>query len=98
MTKQVSLSVNDISVPLDGFVEEFIDYTTGGIIAALDGTGEIKNLELSIEGDAVTINLNNVLVPVNDFATEIIRNTVTGMISPLKGVGRIDRVKINVTR
>ncbi len=98
MTRQVSLLVNDVPVPLDYFVEGFIDHTTGGMIAALNGTGEIETLELSIEGDAVAINLNNAVVPINAFVTEIIRNTVAGMVSLLRGVSEIDRLKINIAR
>ncbi len=98
MTKQVSLSVNDVPIELDYFVQGFIDHTTGGMISALEGTGEIKNLDVSIEGDKVTINLNNTLVPLNSFANKIIRNTIVGMVSPLKGVAAINRMKIRINR
>ena len=98
MTRQVSLLVNDVPIPLDYFVEAFIDHTTGGMIAALEGTGEIKTLELTIDGENVAINLNNTAVPVKPFVIKIIQNTVLGMVSSLKGVGEIDRVKLNITR
>lgn len=97
-TMQVSLSVNDVPIALDYFVQGFIDHVVGGILAALEGTGEIKTLDLSIEGDEVTINLNDAVVPVNPFVTEITRNTVVGMVSSLKGVSQIDRLKINISR
>jgi len=98
MSRQVSLLVNDAPISLDYFVQGFIDHTTAGMIAALEGTGEIKTLELSIDGNEVAINLNNADVPVNPFVTKIIRNTVVAMVSMLKGVGEIDRVKLNITR
>ena len=98
MTKQVSLSVNDVPIETDYFVQGFIDHTTGGMISALEGTGEIKNLDVSIEGDKVTINLNNTLVPLNSFANKIIRNTIVGMVSPLKGVAAINRMNIRINR
>jgi hypothetical protein len=98
MTRQVSLLVNDVPVSLDYFVLGFIDHTTGGMIAALEGTGEIKTLELTIDGDEVAINLNNAAVSIKPFVIKIIRNTVAGMLSSLKGVGEIDRVKLNITR
>ena len=98
MTKQVSLSVNDVPIELDYFVQGFIDHPTGGMISALEGTGEIKNLDVSIEGDKVPINLNNTLVPLNSFANKIIRNTIVGMVSPLKGVAAINRMKIRINR
>ena len=97
-TRQVSLSVNDVPIEIDYFVQEFIDHTVGGILAALEGTGEIKRLELSIEGAKVTINLNNALVPINPFVNKIIRNTIAGMVSSLKGVSEINRLNISIRR
>jgi len=98
MTRQVSLLVNDNPISLDYFVRGFIDHTTGGMISALEGTGEIKTLELAIDGEKVAVSLNNAEVPVNPFVTKIIRNTVVAMVSSLKGVGEINRVKLNITR
>ena len=98
MTKQVSLSVNDVPITLDYFVQGFIDHTLGGMLAALKGTGEIKTLNVIIEGDKVTINLNNDSLPINYFVNEIVRNTVVGMVSPLKGVSQINRLNINTIR
>ena len=98
MTRQVSLSVNDVPIKLDYFVQGFIDHTTGGMVSALEGTGEIKNLDISIEGDKVTINLNNAVVPVNPFVNKIISNTIVGMVSSLKGVAAIDRMTLGINR
>jgi hypothetical protein len=98
MTRKVSLLVNDNAISLDYFVEGFIDHTIGGMVEALEGTGEIKTLDLSIDGDRVTIKLNNDLVPANLFVSKIIKNTVTGMISSLKGVDTVDRVVIEIRR
>ena len=57
MTKQVALWVNGESIELDYFVLGFIDHTLDGILAALEGTGAIKTLDLSIgEDEQVTIN------------------------------------------
>ena len=97
-TRQVSLSVNDVPIEIDYFVQEFIDHTIGGILEALEGTGEIKTMALSINGDKVTINLNNALVPINPFVTKIIRSTVAGMVSSLKGVSEINRLNISIRR
>ena len=98
MTGEISLSVNDAPVELNYFVQEFIDRTVGGMLAGLEGTGEIAGLDISIEGDKATINLNNTVVPLNAFANKIIRNTIMGMISPLKGVCKINRVHISISR
>ena len=97
-SRQVSLSVNDVPIALDYFVQGFIDHVVSGILATLKSTGEIETLDLSIEGDEVTINLNDAVVSVNPFVTEITKNTIVGMVSSLKGVSRIDRLKINISR
>jgi len=95
-SRQVTLSVNDVPIEIDYFVQGFIDHTIGGILEALDGTGEIKRLELSIQEDKVAINLNNALVPINPFVNKIIRNTVAGMVSSLKGVTTIKKLNLNI--
>jgi len=97
-SRQVSLSVNNTPIELEYFVQGFIDHTIGGMLAALEDTGEIGSLALSIDGDKVTINLNNAPVPINPFVNKIIRNTITGMISSLKGVNEINRVNISIGR
>ena len=98
MTKQVNLLVNDAPIKLDYFVQEFIDHATSGMIASLEGTGEINTLNLTIDGEEVTINLNNADVPANLFVSKIIGSTVRGMLSPLKGVSEINKVNISITR
>ena len=96
---QVSLSVNDASIQLDGFVRKFIIEVMTGIVTTLKGTGEIQSLRFSIKGEATQINLNGSLVPVVPFVSEFIRKTVIGMVSPLKGVSQqIDRLEINITK
>ena len=98
MTKEVNLLVNDTPIELDYFVEGFIDHTIGGMIAALEGTGEIESLNVSIKGDIVEVNLNNALVPTNLFVNKILKNTIAGMVSPLKGVSEINSVNISIKR
>ena len=98
MAEQVSLSVNDTPIELDYFVQEFIDHTVGGMIPALKDTGEIKSLDVVVQGDEVKLDLNSAEVPVNLFVAKIIKNTVTGMVSSLKGVGGINKVSISIRR
>ena len=99
MTKQVSLSVNDKPIDLDYFVHGFIDHTVGGMLASLEGTGEIESLDLTIdEAGQVTVNLNNAPVLINFFANKIIKSTVTGMLSPLRGVSEVNKVNISIRR
>jgi hypothetical protein len=94
----MSLLVNDVPIEMDYFVQGFIDHTIGGVISALEETGEIKILDISIEGDKVAINLNNAVVPINPFVNELVRNTIMGMIRSLKGVSEINRMNINIRR
>ncbi|MFC1913889.1 hypothetical protein ACFLXF_01285 [Chloroflexota bacterium] len=98
MTKEVILLVNDSSIPVDYFVEGYIDHVIGGMIASLEGTGEIEALELTIEGDEVAVDLNNASVRLSAFPQKIIKSTVTGMISVLKSVDEINKVKISINR
>ena len=97
-SRQVSLSVNDLPIELDYFVQGFIDHVMGGMIAALKDTGEIRSLDVSILGDTVTINLNNATVATNPFVNRVTRNTIVGMVSSLKGVSNIDRVDLSIRR
>lgn len=98
MTREMSLQVNDAPVPLDYFVQAFIDHTTSGMLEALEGTGPVKELDLTIDGSAVKINLNGKPVPTNAFASKIIRSTLVGMVSPLKGVSEVKKLKLHVCR
>ena len=99
MTKKVSLTVNDVPIKLDFFVEGYVEHVTAGILASLKDTGEIKDLELDIDNEGqVKINLNGSEVPLSYFPIEIIRNTVFGMVSNLKGVNQVERLKITIIR
>jgi len=99
MARKINLSVNDVPIQLDYFVEGYVDHVIGGIMASLKDTGEIENLELSIDNEGeVKINLNNAAVPLIYFPNEIIRSTILGMVSTLKGVGEVDRLKITIGR
>jgi len=99
MTRGVRLSVNDVPINLDYFVEGFIDHVVGGILASLKDTGEIENLELSIDNDSqVAISLNGNAVPLKYFPNEIIISTILGMVSTLKGVDEVNRLQISIKR
>lgn len=98
MTRQVSLSVNGASIPVDYFVQAFIDHTLGGMVESLEGTGPVKTLNLTINGDKVVINLNGVVVPTNVFASKIIRATTIGLVSTLKGVSEVKKLEISIMR
>ncbi len=71
--------MNSKPIKLDYFVAGYLDHVTGGIVASLHDTGEIKQLKLTIDekGD-VRLALNGADVPLNYFTVEIIRSTVHG--------------------
>ena len=102
MTREVSLTVNAAPIKLDYFVAGYLDHVTGGIIASLKGTGEIKKLKLTISDKGlVKINLNSADLPINYFVEEIVRSTFTGMIAPLKGVDKdkpLQSLELNISR
>jgi hypothetical protein len=97
-TRQVNLSVNDVPIALDAFVQGYIEHVVEGILSSLKGTGTIKRVELSIKGDQVSIILNNAAVSISPFVARITRNTMEGMVSSLKGVAVIERIQISIRR
>ncbi len=98
MTRQVTLLVSGTPIPLDYFVQSFIDHVVGAMLEALEGTGQIQTVNLGIKRDAVQVNLNGAVVPINPFVGKIIRNTTAGMVSSLKKVGEIDTLDISIKR
>ena len=98
MTGKITLLVNDAPIGLSYFVQEFIEHTVGGMIASLEGTGEMETLDISVEGDTVKINLNNAPVPTNQFVSKVFKNTIVGMVSSLKGVSEINKIHLSVKK
>ncbi|MFH1031410.1 MAG: hypothetical protein V1767_02435 [Chloroflexota bacterium] len=96
MTVKLTLTVNDAPIRTDYFVESFIDHTVSGMIESLEGTGKIKDLKLTIDGDKVMVNLNGAPVQINPFVTRIIKATTVGMVSTLKGVSDIKKLRIEI--
>jgi len=85
MTRKLSLTVNDVPIKLDYFVQGYLDHVTGGIIGSLKDTGDIGKLELALDNKGqVTINLNGCDVPLNYFANDIVKSTILGMVAPLR--------------
>lgn len=99
MTVELSLSVNGNPIRTDYFVEGFIDHTVSGMIEALEGTGPIHDLKLTVDTDRVDINLNGAPVPINAFVSKIIRATLVGMISTLKDVsGEVAKLSLSIKK
>ncbi len=96
MTGNLSLIINESPIQTHPFVEEFIEHTVSGMIEALKGTGKIKDLNLTVNGDCVTLHLNGVLIPTNAMTSKIIKNTILGMVSSIQGMEGINTLSIIV--
>jgi hypothetical protein len=90
------LEVNNVSVELNPFAEQFLTRTVVGAVSSLKGAENIRNLELYLERGDVKLIVNGDELPLTPFPKEIIANTITGLVSSLKGVGKIDSLKITV--
>ena len=90
------LAVNNVSVELNPFVEEFLTRIVVGAVSSLKGAENIGDLELYLERGNVQLVVNGNELPLTPFPKDVITNTITGLVSSLKGVGKIDSLKINV--
>jgi hypothetical protein len=93
---KTELEINNVSVELNPFVDEFLARTVVGAVSSLKGAGNIQGLELYLERDDVKIVVNGNELPITPFPKEIITNTIIGLVSSLKGVHKIDSLKIKV--
>jgi len=98
MTKRISLSIMDVPIEMDYFVQRFVDHTVGGIVSSLEGVGDMRDIEVKINGRDVSVSVNATDVPLNEFAVAIVSNTVRGMVSSLKGVESTEKIRIGIQR
>ena len=93
---KVELWVNNSSIELNPFVEQFLARTVAGAVSSLKEAGDLRSMELHIEQDEVSIIVSGKELSLTPFPKDIISGTITGLVSSLKGVGKIDRLKISV--
>ena len=93
---EIKVLVNNTSIELTAFPEEFLAKTLAGAVSSLKGAEDIESLELYLEHGNVRIILNGNELHLTPFPKEIIASTVTGLVSSLKGVGKIESLKINI--
>jgi hypothetical protein len=93
---KTELEVNNVSIELNPFVDEFLTRTVVGAVSSLKEAENIQGLELYLERNDVRIVVNVSELPLTPFPEEIITNTIIGLVSPLKGVERVDSLKINI--
>ena len=93
---KAELEINNVSVELNPFVEEFLTRTVVGAVSSLKGAENIRDLELHLEGGDVKLIVNGNEMPLTPFPQDIITNTITGLVSSLKGVSKIDSLRVKV--
>jgi hypothetical protein len=81
MYDRFRLIINGAAIDTHPFIDKFIEHTVIGMLSALKNTGEVKDLDLSIQDNAVKINLNGALTPINAMTGNLIKGTILGMIS-----------------
>ena len=96
MNFKTELEVNNVSIELNPFVEEFLTRTVVGAVSSLKGAENIQGVELYLERNDVRIVVNGSELPLTSFPKEIITSAIIGLVSPLKGVGEVDNLKINI--
>jgi hypothetical protein len=93
---KTALSLNNVSVELNPFVEKFLARTVVGAVSSLKGAEDIQSLELYLEQGDVRIIANGNELPLTPFPNDIIANTLIGLVSSLKGVDQVESMEINI--
>ena len=93
---RAELAINNVSIELNPFVEQFLTQTVVGAVSSLKGAETIQNLELNMEGDDVKIAVNGQELPLTPFPKDIITSTIIGLVSSLKGVKKVDSLRVKV--
>jgi hypothetical protein len=88
--------VNDTTVPLNEFNQEYIGNVLKGIVASLGfSSGKIR---LNLNGNELRIFSGDQEVPIKkEFVNKLVVSTVRGVIAPLKGIPGVDRLEISVS-
>lgn len=93
---RAELEINNVSVELNAFAEQFLAGTVVGAISSLKGTDDIRELELYLAQGDVRVVVNGNELPLTPFPKEILTSTMIGSVSSLKGVSSIDSLKIAI--
>jgi len=93
---KAKLRVNEISMEMNPFVEEFLARTSVGAVSSLKGVEDIKSLKIHQKKGNVEITVNGKDVPLTPFPNDIISNTLVGLASSLRSVEDIDSIDISV--
>jgi hypothetical protein len=88
--------VNNVSIELNPFIEEFLARTIVGAVSSLKGAEHIRDLKLYLERGDVKLAVDGNELPLTQFPKEVLTNTIIGLVSSLKGIAKIDSLKISV--
>ena len=95
-TLEAKLEVNEASIDLNAFAEQFLARTVIGAVSSLKGGEQIRDLELHLEQGNVKLVANGNELPLTPFPKEILTSTIVGSVSSLKGVGDVATLKLTV--
>jgi len=93
---KAELEVNNVSIELNPFTEQFLAQTVFGAVSSLKGAENIQSLELYLKQGDVKIVVNGNELPLTSFPKDIIANTIIGLVSSLKGVDKITSLRVKV--
>lgn len=93
---KTKLLVNNNSIELNPFVNEYLARISVGIASSLKGIDYIRSVEIHDEHNDVVIKVNGDEVSLTPFPVQIISNTLRGAVSTLKGIEGILSLHVNV--
>jgi hypothetical protein len=93
---KTKLWVNDKTIALNPFVEEFLSHISIGAVKSLKDVDTIHSMEIYQRQADIEIKVNGNPVPLIAFPVKIIASTLNGLASTLKGVNKIDTMLITV--
>ncbi len=93
---EAKLEVNNISIDLSPFPEQFLARTLVGAVSSLKEVENIENLEIYLKQSQVTLIVNGNQVELMIFPNDLNASIVDVMVSSLKGGDKIDSVNISV--
>ena len=93
---EATLQINNESVELNPFIENFLARTVIGAVSSLKGTEDVQSLECKLTQGDLELIVNGSELPLTPFPKDIITNTIIGLVSSLKGVDKIDSLEISI--
>ncbi|MEK6671938.1 MAG: hypothetical protein AABY42_00490 [Nitrospirota bacterium] len=93
---KTSLAVNDNSIPLNDFTQDYIGNVMMGIAVSLGHSSNAITLDINGTDLSLKTGKGDVII-LKDFAKMLIESTIKGILSPLNGVLWLQRITIVCT-